>query len=323
MGSAKLWNITELDDDNSDAKKSYQKLADKIDKEEITLKSRKAISVTVKVAASIIILISMSVGYFVYNQNNLKVKNANYIVTHIPYGEKGQVTLSDGTKVWLNSGSSLKYNAEFSKKNRTVILEGEAYFDVEKDESRPFFVDARGLTIKVLGTEFNVSCYEEDDEIKTTLVEGKVEIFGSDAIRLPEKILLKPNESANYSRSQRKIAVTKVEQIEDTKIADESDLRKVENNLEKLETVAPIIESIISWKNNHLIFDNATLEEMAVKMERWYGVDIILEDSSLHENIYSGKFMYNEPIEQVLDVISRTTSIEYTINRNTVKIRVK
>lgn len=316
----KIWNIAELDDEADDSKDAYLSFIQKREKEALKVRSRRIVSQTIRVAASIAILFSLSVSYYFINKTNLSRQSENYITTFAPLGEKSQITLSDGTKVWLNSGSSLKYPSGFYKSKRVVYLEGEGYFDVEKDKKHPFLVHAGGLTIKVLGTEFNVSCYNDDDEIKTTLIEGRVEILGDEEIKLQKSIILKPNESANYSRSENKVTVAKVSENEDNLIENDSVLTKNIKVNEPLEKIIPMVESITSWKNDQLVFDNVTLPEMAKRMERWYGVKIILKDTSLNKNIYSGKFIYNEPIEQVLDVINRTTPIQYTINKNTVII---
>lgn len=316
----KIWNIAGLENNAEEARTAYQSFNQKREKEDLNVRTKRIISRTIKIAASIIILFSLSVSYFIVRRTNFNNQAENYITTFVPMGEKSQVTLSDGTKVWLNSGSSLKYPSGFNKKERTVYLEGEGYFDVEKDDNHPFLVHADGLTIKVLGTEFNVTCYDDEDEIKTTLIEGKVEIVGNEDIKLQKNIILEPNESANYSRSMNKVTVTKVSVTKNNSEEEDSGLTNI-NPIEKIENVTPRVESITSWKNNQLIFDNITLSEMAKKMERWYGINIILKDSSLYKNIYSGKFIYNEPIEQVLDVINRTTPINYTINKNTVIIK--
>lgn len=315
----KIWNIVGADNEAEEARNAYHSFIEKREKENLKVRSRKILSRTIRIAASIIILFSLSVSYFIVKKTNLNNQVENYITTYVPLGEKSQVTLSDGTKVWLNSGSSLKYPSGFNKKDRTVYLEGEGYFDVEKDEKHSFFVHAGGLTIKVLGTEFNVTCYDDEDEIKTTLLEGKVEILGNENTKLQKNIILQPNESANYSRSKNKVTITKVSINENISKEDNSGLTNIKP-LQKIENVTPMVESITSWKNNQLIFDNVTLPEMIKKMERWYGVKILLKDSSLQKNIYSGKFIYNEPIEQVLDVIDRTTPINYMIKKNTVII---
>ena len=268
-------------------------------------------------AAAILLLFTSSFFVYMYFSNDSTVTNEmanlNWNLVEIPLGEKGQITLSDGTKIWLNSDSKLKYPAAFSD-NREVELVGEAYFDVAEKKENPFFVKTSNITVKVTGTEFNIKSYPEEGIVKTTLVEGSVEILDNENLNSSSQIMLRPNETATFNKFNKTFRVDRI-----------SKKNTAANHVietQKLQKIEPTIETITSWKNNELVFDNETLEEMVKKMERWYGVDIMLDIEASDER-YSGKFVYNESIDQVLHVLSRTTPIDYKIERNHVTIRSK
>lgn len=269
-------------------------------------------------AAAILLLFTSSFFIYMYFSKNSAVSNemtnSNWNFVEIPLGEKGQVTLSDGTKIWLNSDSKLKYPAAFTD-NREVELVGEAYFDVAENKNNPFFVKTSTITIKVTGTEFNIKDYPDEGIIKTTLIEGSVEILDNKNMNHSSQIMLRANEIATFNKFNKTF---RVDQISKKKSTENN--QRIETH--KLQTIEPTVESIISWKKNQLVFDNETLEEMVTKMERWYGVEITLKTEPTDER-YSGKFVYNESIDQVLHVLSRTTPIDYNIEKNHVIIRSK
>ena len=166
----------------------------------------------------------------------------------IPKGGEYKIVLDDGTEIWLNSASELRYPAHFVGNERRVYLTGEAYFQVVRDEKRPFIVKTRGLQTRVLGTEFNVQAYLTD-KVNVTLVNGQV------AVKVPEdsrEILLKPNENALYS--QGKVRVSKVD-----------------------------VMKFISWKEGCFYYDNERLEDILTELGRWYNFTVIYEDLELKE----------------------------------------
>lgn len=268
--------------------------------------------------AAVIVLLLTS-GFFMYlylsnTQSELPERYTdNYNTVEVPVGEKGKVTLSDGTKIWLNSDSKLKYTASFTD-TREVELEGEAYFDVAENKVIPFFVKTSTITVRVTGTEFNIKSYPDEGIIRTTLVKGSVEILkNSESDQTPE-IKLLPNETATYNKFSNTFHVDRIS------TNDITENKKIK--VQKIKTIEPTVETITSWKNNELVFDNETLEEMVTKMERWYGIEITLKTEPTDER-YSGKFVYNESIDQVLHILSKTTPIHYNIEKNHVIIRSK
>lgn len=231
------------------------------------------------------------------SETKLTVSTGNKMI--IPKGQKGQLILSDGTKIWLNSESTLEHPSSFETE-REVTLSGEAYFEVKSDEEHPFYVHTGNLKIKVTGTSFNIKAYADED-IETTLVEGRLSILKNDT----EIIVLKPNESAVYSETDNHLLV--------------KDLTVKEVKPKVVENVSDAItpmELLTVWKEDKLIFQDESLESMVNKMERWFNHKIHISDPGLLDNRYNGKFVYNETIYQVLDVVCRAGNLKYQeINR--------
>jgi hypothetical protein len=209
----------------------------------------------------------------------------------IPYGKTFVITLSDGTVVNMNAGSSLKYPVQFIKgHNREVVLAGEAFFEVTKDKKHPFIVKTRGVDVKVLGTKFNVSSYKEDAEINTVLVEGSVSL--SSATVPNEKEMLVPGEKGTWSNQKSGIAVEKV----DTRIYTE-------------------------WMTGELVFRKATFRDIIIKLERTYNVTIENNRKELLDKKFNASFNKNiESIETVLATMSKIQSFTFKKEGRLIKI---
>lgn len=216
--------------------------------------------------------------YFIGNQDSAELASNTVIV---PYGESAEVYLSDNTHVWLNSGTKLVYPAKFEGKTRNVELTGEAYFDVSHNPENPFHVQTPELTIEVLGTSFNVEAYNKTAEVNVTLVEGKVNLQNTLGSILTE---LSPGENARFDLAQKKIRIAKVN-----------------------------TDFFTTWKDGYLLFKDETLEEMALKFERWYNVKVIFDDEAIKQIKFTGTILKNKPIDQVFDILKYTADIEYSI----------
>ncbi len=209
---------------------------------------------------------------------------------YIPYGHTFKLTLSDGTMVWLNAGSKLRFPQKFvnSDKERIVYLEGEAFFDVTENKEQPFIVNTQEVDIKVLGTKFNISSYETDDLIATTLVEGSVSIYET---RMPENsLLLTPSFQANYNKFGNNFSKSKVD-----------------------------TNTYTAWMENRLVIDNLKFSEILVKLERRHHVKFINKVQDLNNEIYKGEFD-NEGIESILKTIALSTPFKYEIEHNIITI---
>ena len=252
----------------------------------------------VKVAAAVVVafLLGASAMYFIQPVPQQKIFVSKEICVKAPLGSKTEVELSDGTEVWLNSGSEIRYPATFRKNQRDIYLVGEAFFDVEKNVEAPFFVHADEVDIRVLGTSFNVKSYPEEDIVETTLVEGLINMNkkGSNQV-----FQLKPNEKATFIKNREEISGKETEQFIITKNVDA-----------KLYT---------SWKNGMLIFKKEKFGDLVIKMERWYNVRITIENKQLTGEKVTGSFQ-NESIEQALEALKISVPFSYKINKNDINI---
>jgi transmembrane sensor len=232
----------------------------------------------------------------------------------IPSGEKSQVLLSDGTKICLNSESKLRYPGTYRNSKRAVFLEGEGYFEVAKQNGTNFTVYAQEIKVEALGTKFNVKSYPGDKTIETTLVEGSVKVEHSGRKNKFPMVILKPNERFVYTRSAGDY------ESQETGDNKKSSTAKITDQQQLISVTKVNTENITCWKDYLLVFDNETLGEIAVKMSRWYKVKVNITDDDLRNHRFTGKFINNETIFNVLEAINLTTPIEYTMVDNEVNI---
>jgi transmembrane sensor len=220
----------------------------------------------------------------------------------VGYGERSKLVLSDGSTVWLNAGSKLSYPDAFTGDKRVVTLEGEAFFDIARHVDMPFYVHAGKVTVKVLGTRFDVKAYRGDAGVSTTLISGKVQVMLDG--EPDKKIILSPNEKLTVMNS-----VPAVE--------------AAQNALHYLVQGVPKAgdDSLpeTAWVENRLVLSNETLEEVARVLERRYDVQIEIADARLKEEHVSGVFE-RETIQQVLDILKMTTKFKYSIEGKKVRL---
>jgi len=240
------------------------------------------IRIMFRVAASIL-LIALGVGGSLYLQN--KPAANSFTEVYSPYGHKTQVVLPDGSTVWLNGDSRLRYNSDFSDA-RNIEFSGEALFQVTKNPNRLFTVNAEKLRLEVYGTSFNVKAYPEDLISEVALVEGSVGLFRNK--QLLKKMV--PGEVISYN--------------------------SVENEFSAFQGN---IGQITSWSSDELVIENETFEEVTKYLERWYGVKITLDKSIQLNNRLSFK-VKTESLTELLSIISRITPVTYEIDGKQVKI---
>jgi len=234
------------------------------------------------------------------------VENLSELSTH--NGSKSKLVLPDGSTVWLNAGSNLKYNKNFGIDSRDLTLDGEAFFDVVKMKDIPFVIHTSVIQIKVLGTAFNVKSYADEATTETSVVHGKVEVRVNKRpeepfVLMPNSKLIVPNE----------IAVKKTEPKSESK---KIPLAVVEN-LTYFERDSTIVET--SWKENRLLFQSESFEDIAKKMERWYNVKIKFKNDDLKKERMTGSFE-NETIMQALQALQISTRFHYKIEENNIII---
>lgn len=205
----------------------------------------------------------------------------------VPYGKRTKLQLSDGSTVWLNSGSKLAYPASFNKDKRKVYLEGEAIFEVTHDKSHPFMVIAKDFEIEVLGTVFNVSNYTDDLSINTVLKNGSVKIqYKGNSIK-DQSLIIKPGTLASYSKDSRSISTATVD-----------------------------VDKYFSWRDGIIIFKNDNLKDIMKQLSRYYNASIEIKNKQLENQTFSGSLDLKETVEQVLKVIKETSDFEFEKTTN-------
>lgn len=200
----------------------------------------------------------------------------------VPYGKHSFITLSEGTKVWLNSGSKLIFPPAFRGTTREVILVGEALFDVARDPSKPFYVKTDAFSLKVYGTKFDVRAYEQDKDYHIVLVEGKVSMNANEHLK-GEEVFLAPNQKATLSKGDSKFEITPVENM----------------------------ENYIAWVDGYLTFTNEQVADLLIRVSRYYNVEIVVESPEDLDAIY-GKLDLKDDLERVLDGIAFISKTNYS-----------
>ena len=201
----------------------------------------------------------------------------------VPRGGEYQVTLSDGTEVWLNAESSIRYPIEFKRNQRKVWIQGEFYFQVAQDSTRPFIVYHQNLAIQVLGTEFNIRAYADEPNIQTTLVKGKVEISTQHGV----KHVLLPSQQLIYSTLDKTYTLQKVNP-----------------------------EQYISWKDGLYIFKTQRLEDIMNLIARWYNVTISYQHQTIKDITFSGRLKRYEQAQTLLEIFEKLGEIQFKIIGN-------
>lgn len=244
------------------------------------VKRRAFIRTVASIAASVIVLISLGLGYL-----GLLQPSADYIVVTTDYGQKKTVTLHDGSVVILNAGSELKYPEKFIGNEREVLLKGEAFFEVTKDKSRPFRVYSDKFKTTVLGTSFDVKAYEGETQ-SVTVATGRVSVASNS-----DSVLITPNQQVVIG-SDGLLTMNK-------RSADE----------------------VYSWRDNKIILNNTSLDELVLVLKRQTGVSFILEDPALKDCRFSGRFE-NASLDEILQSLKYINGIEYKyINSETVVLQ--
>lgn len=246
----------------------------------------------VKVAAAIALLIVA--GYAVNRNIDRGDKGGDDVALleqSTENGERKVISLEDGTKVWLNVASTIRYPESFQREQiRELYLDGEAFFDVAEDKEKPFIVRTDAVQVKVLGTSFNVKSYKKESEIQTTLIKGKVTVESIDDE--PKLVTLAPNQVATYHRSSKKIVLDN----------------------------QPDTDMFSGWKDGRLIFDNTPLGTIVLALERWYNVKITVDDEKSLRCHFSAK-IENLTLREVLELFKVSDGIEYEIDGQNVRMR--
>ncbi len=277
--------ISSLDSaEKPDIEKAYKKFVSK---------KTKGSKIFYRTAVAAILLPLLTWQIFTHFYKDLKFNDGNdffgtstkNVITG--YGSQRTVILPDGSAVTLNAESSLIYPKKFSDSSRQVILNGEAFFDIKRNINKPFIVNTEYLKIRVLGTSFNVKSYPTDEKIETTLVSGKVEVIQD---RTNSLIVLNPSQRATFDKEKSNIEV------------DQVDSRR-----------------IVAWKEGKLIFDETSLKQVVLDLNRKYNVEFVIKSDSLLHYKYTGEFD-NLSLEEVLELLKLSSPIYYKYKNNKVMI---
>ena len=209
-----------------------------------------------------------------------------YNKLEIPRGGEFCLTLSDGTKVWLNSETSIQYPVAFGAKERRVFVQGEAYFEVAKDTKKPFTVQFMSSSVTVLGTSFNIRAYPEEKRSQTTLAEGSVRIYSPGS-----SMLLKPGEQAEVNALSGEMAKQEVE-----------------------------VKNFTSWKDGRFVFEQQPLEDIMRTLERWYDIRVIFKDEGAKRISLSGNMKRYGDFSQVMKMLQMTGDVRFELHGNDVYI---
>ena len=267
-----------------------KKLLQKSDQNLIKYKKRELFVRILTRAAAILIFPVLGFGLYM----SLKYESLKYSQTSVSqaYNEVfssvdaiTKVTLPDGSKVWLNHSSTLRYPAMFHGDSRMVELIGEGYFDVASNPKIPFIVKAGDIQVKALGTEFNILAYPDEDRIETSLINGQVELqhLDSEGNIIP-LLKMKPTDLAVFQKSSNKISSRSIND-----------------------------DRYFSWINGKLVFNNEPMGEVVKKLNRWFNVDIQVKDPELLELTYTATFV-NETLPQVMELIALVSPVNYSIS---------
>jgi len=239
--------------------------------------------------AAVTALIIMSTIYLSRNEGLIPKEKA-FTEIEATSGQRVHMKLSDGSSVWLNARSKIKFANSFNQKERVVLLDGEAFFDVKKDHGKPFVVKTKRYNIKVLGTQFNVFDYADKALFETTLMSGSVQVYEENKEK--SSIILAPNEQV----------VLKNNKLEKSRV----------NSTE-----------YSTWKNGIMTFDSQPLQKIINKLELYYGVNFVISDNISMNALYTGKFRMEDSVQNILSAIQKTNKFKFTTGSDNKTIYIK
>ena len=231
-----------------------------------------------KVAA--VVAVTVACGLYFYVSEKKELLAAMNTIT-VPAGQRVNLTLSDGTTVWLNARSEMVYPAVFSGAKREVKLDGEGYFEVKHDKESPFVVHTQKCDIEVLGTKFNVEAYSDSEEFSTSLMEGSVKVTDNSAVSA--SVLLKPDQEVHMKDGR--LLVSSIDDYDHFR-----------------------------WRDGLVCFDNIAFNELMKRFEKCYGISIVVENKKLEEYSCSGKFRISDGLDNALRILQ--WNAKYTFERN-------
>ncbi len=241
-----------------------------------------------KDGTSVVVSETGRISYEAAEGNEVTAKDTTKVMNRlvIPRGGEFNLTLSDGTRVWLNAETELCYPVQFNGKERVVYLKGEAYFEVAKNKKKPFLVQVDDMSVKVYGTEFNVNTY---DKIETVLVTGSVSMNQGG-----KEVLLQPNQKGVFDQASGKITVEDVDVL-----------------------------AYVSWKNGDFIFRNESLNSIMDKLSRWYGLEVLYQDAGLQDVRLSGNLKRYKDVRELFVSFEKISDARFKVQGNKVIVSSK
>ena len=277
-----LSRMSRLSIDEREGKRGFINFEYKLNKK----KRRQVIRIAMQYAAVAIVMIASTllVSRYIPDNNNNELNSL-----YVPAGQRAQLTLEDGSSVWLNANSTLRYPSNFSKKERRVEIEGEAYFDIAQNKKKPFIVSTKNVNMKVLGTQFNVHSYPNTEYVTTNLIEGSVRVSMNNIEN--KGVTLTPNQQVTVSGNQMTVSTT--------------------SN-----------DDYFLWTEGVYTFHNERLLDIINKLQLYYDVKIIVEEPEIFNVRYTGKFRQRDGIDEILRIIQkiRNFGIKKDIENNIITL---
>ncbi len=261
----------------------FEQIREKIRISSVKARMNRLFIVFSKAAAVLFIPLLAAALYFYVSQ----IYSSGLLTLTTQKGEQTSVILPDGSKVWLNVDTKLSYPIDYGVNSRNLELEGEAYFEVEKNEKLPFEVGSGNIVTKALGTRFIISAYPESFEVKSSLVKGSVEVKYGKNVKI-----LKPGQQLVYNKNRSSAGV-----------------KSFNENYE------------LAWKNNQLMFQLVPFEDVIAELEKWFDINIEYNPSEFQSETLTVRFEEYETLETILKVIAKANGFKYTIEDKVVKIR--
>jgi ferric-dicitrate binding protein FerR (iron transport regulator) len=293
-----------------DSDKAWKALQNRINIQNHKTKNFSWVEFSRIAAVFIVALFLGGLAYHIIDRKKEIISEPLFVEYVSPLGSRSFVKLTDGSKVWLNAGSTLKYKNTYGINNRELQLTGEAFFEVAKNKEIPLIVKTSEIDVIALGTKFNVKAYSEEKTIETTLIEGSVKLESS-TVKLADNLFLSPNEKAVFTKRNQSVELIAQQQ------QNKKDETITKPKLEIIESVEP--EPIISWKDQRWVINNEKLGSLAIKLERRFDVNFIFDNDLLKEYSFRGT-LEDETLEQIMDAIKFTSPIKYVLDKKTVYV---
>ena len=265
-----------------DVKLQFKQIREKIRLSSLKIRMNRLFIVLGKAAAVLFIPLLAAVLYFYFSQTT----SSELLTLTTQKGEQTSVILPDGSKVWLNVDTKLSYPVDYGVKSRNLKLEGEAYFEIEKNNELPFEVASANIITRALGTRFAVSAYPENSEVESSLVKGSVEIkYGT------KSELLKPGQQLVYNKNKPEVTI-----------------KTFDENVE------------LAWKNNQLVFRLTPFQDVITELEKWFDINIEYDPAAFKSETLTVQFEKYESLETILRVIAKANGFKFNIKDKNVKI---